>query len=193
MEIVNGSLIVKVGTKNVTTVMPEVASDAVVKAWSVPAAYRANGLFISVTLPGQAEEVPACNMADTQFFGEVKQVAGSIAKLDAAKSAKHAEVNAACNTAISQLAAFYPEREVQSWPQQVKEAEALAISPIAPAPLLAAIATARGVPVTTLAALVLTKMTAYATVSGGLIGRRQVAENLITFATTPEALALIVW
>jgi len=82
---------------------------------------------------------------------------------------------------------------VQSWPQQVKEAEALAAEPQASAPLLAAIAEARSLPLAELAARVLGKMNAYAAASGALIGRRQAAEDLIDMAETAEDVASVAW
>ena len=95
--------------------------------------------------------------------------------------------------AVASLAASYPEREVQSWPQQVKEAEALAADPQAQAPLLAAIAEARSLPLAELASRVLGKMNAYAAASGALIGRRQAAEDLIDLASSAEDVAFIAW
>jgi hypothetical protein len=66
---------------------------------------------------------------------------------------------------------------VQSWAQQTREAEALAIDPNTPAPLLAAIATMRGVPLATLAERVRAKVLAYAVASGQIIGQRQALED----------------
>ena len=113
--------------------------------------------------------------------------------LNAAKAAKLTEINAECQKAVAALAADYPDSEVQSWPQQVKEAMALSADPQADAPLLTAIATARGLPVAELASRVLGKMNAYAGASGALIGRRQAAEDLIDVAATPEDVAGIAW
>ena len=113
--------------------------------------------------------------------------------LNAAKAAKLTEINAECQKAVAALAADYPDSEVQSWPQQVKEATALSADPQADAPLLTAIATARGLPVAELASRVLGKMNAYAAASGALIGRRQAAEDLIDVAATPEDVAGIAW
>lgn len=193
MKIENGSLTVKVGTKNVTVTLPGVQADAKVKAWAVPTDYRANGLFVAVTMPGQPEEVPACDMAATEYLGELVLAAGDAGKLEAAKAAKLEEIKAACNTDVAALAAGYPESEVQSWPQQVKEAEALAVNPATPAPLLTAIAAARGLPVVELGARVLAKMSGYAAVSGSFIGRRQAAEDMVGLAATPEDLSSISW
>lgn len=196
MKIENGYLVVTVQGVEKTVPLPTVAADAKVKAWAVPADYRADGLFVAVTVkgPGHAsEEIPACDLAACEFLGELELDAGDDAKLEAVKAAKRLEINEACNAAVASLAASYPEREIQSWPQQVKEAEALAANPQAPAPLLTAIADARALPVVELASRVLGKMNAYAAASGSLIGRRQAAEGLIDLAASPEDVASIVW
>lgn len=194
MKIENGSLVVTVKGVEKTVPLPTVAADAKVKAWSVPADYRADGLFVAVTVkgPGHAgEEIPACDMAACEFLGELALDAGDDAKLVSIKAAKRLEINDACNAAVASLAASYPEREIQSWPQQVKEAEALAADPQASAPLLTAIAEARSLPVVEFASRVLGKMNAYAAASGALIGRRQAAEDLIDVAAAPEDVASI--
>ena len=194
MKIENGSLVVTVNGVEKTVPLPTVAADAKVKAWAVPADYRADGLFVAVTVkgPGHAgEEIPACDLAACEFLGELELDAGDDAKLEAVKAAKRTEINAACDIAVASLAASYPEREVQSWPQQVKEAEAMAADPQAQAPLLAAIAEARSLPLAELASRVLGKMNAYAAASGALIGRRQAAEDLIDLASSPEDVASI--
>lgn len=193
MKIENGSLVVTVNGVEKTVPLPAVTADAKVKAWAVPANYRADRLFVAVTVKGEAEEIPACDLAACEFLGELELDAGDDAKLEAVKAAKRAEINASCDAAVASLAASYPEREIQSWPQQVKEAEALAADPQASAPLLTAIAEARSLPLAELAARVLGKMNAYAGASGALIGRRQAAEGLIDVAATPEDVAGIAW
>lgn len=193
MKIENGSLVVTVNGLEKTVPLPTVAADAKVKAWAVPADYRADGLFVAVTIKGESEEIPACDLAACELLGELELDASDDAKLEAVKAAKRLEINEACNTAVAALAASYPEREIQSWPQQVKEAEALAADPQAAAPLLTAIAEARSLPVVELASRVLGKMNAYAAASGALIGRRQAAEDLIDVAATPEDVAGIAW
>ena len=193
MKIENGSLVVTVDGVEKTVPLATIAADAKVKAWIVPTDYRADGLFVAVTQKGASEEIPACDLAACEFLGELELDAGDDAKLEAVKAAKRAEINAACDIAVASLAASYPEREVQSWPQQVKEAEALAADPQAQAPLLAAIAEARSLPLAELASRVLGKMNAYAAASGALIGRRQAAEDLIDLASSAEDVAFIAW
>ena len=193
MKIEHGSLVVTVDGVEKTVPLATIAADAKVKAWIVPADYRADRLFVAVTVKGESEEIPACDLAACEFLGELELDAGDDAKLEAVKAAKRAEINAACDIAVASLAASYPEREVQSWPQQVKEAEALAADPQAQAPLLAAIAEARSLPLAELASRVLGKMNAYAAASGALIGRRQAAEDLIDLASSAEDVAFIAW
>ena len=191
MKIENGSLVVTVNGSEKTVPLPAVAADAKVKAWAVPTDYRADGLFVAVTQKGESEEIPACDLSACEFLGELELDAGDDAKLEAVKAAKRLEINDACTAAVASLAASYPEREIQSWPQQVKEAEALTNNAEAATPLLAAIADARGLPVAELASRVLGKMNAYAAASGSLIGRRQAAEDLIDLAASPEDVASI--
>lgn len=193
MQIQDGNLVVEVEGSTMTVPLPEVATAAKVKAYLVPEAYRPGRLFVSVTLPGQPEEVPACGQDLVELLGEDTLEASDAAILNAAKAAKLTEINAECQKAVAALAKDYPDSEVQSWPQQVKEATALSADPQADAPLLTAIATARGLPVAELASRVLDKMNAYAAASGVLIGQRQAAEDLITAAEDLEALSAISW
>lgn len=184
---------VEVEGSTMTVPLPEVATAAKVKAYLVPEAYRPGRLFISVTVPGQPEDVPACSQDLVELLGEDILEASDAAILNAAKAAKLTEINAECQKAVAALAADYPDSEVQSWPQQVKEATALAADAGADAPLLTAIATARGLPVAELASRVLDKMNAYAAASGVLIGRRQAAEDAIGAAASLEDLSAISW
>lgn len=193
MQIQDGNLVVEVEGSTMTVPLPEVATAAKVKAYLVPEAYRPGRLFVSVTLPGQPEEVPACGQDLVELLGEDTLEASDAAILNAAKAAKLTEINAECQKAVAALAKDYPDSEVQSWSQQVKEATALSADPQADAPLLTAIATARGLPVAELASRVLDKMNAYASASGVLIGQRQAAEDLITAAEDLEALSAISW
>ncbi|QOD81901.1 hypothetical protein [Chromobacterium haemolyticum] len=94
-------------------------------------------------------------------------------------AAKLAEINAAVGRALGELSASYPAGEVSSWSQQTAEADALVANPAAPAPLLTAIATARGLSVTDLAGRVRAKRDAYAQSSGQIIGQRQALEDAL--------------
>lgn len=189
MKIENAVLIV--GAVSVS--LPLLGTDAVVHAWRVPAEYRENGLFVAVDGPGQPGEIPACDPRGTEYLGALDYPAAESEALKAAKLRKLADINALCNAELDAFSRSYPAGEVQSWPQQVKEVEALAVDPAAPAPLLAAIAAERGITVADLASRVHVKMDAYAQLSGTLIGRRQAAEDQIEAAATLAEVEAVTW
>ncbi|MCW5319623.1 hypothetical protein D5039_00035 [Verminephrobacter aporrectodeae subsp. tuberculatae] len=193
LQIENGALVAVVDGVEETVQLPRVAANAKVKVWVVPTEYRDNGLFVAVTLDGSHEEVPACDPAATSYLGEIELDADDKARLKTLKDAKRAEINAACEATIAAMVAAYPEHEVQSWPQQVKEAEALAANKKAVVPLLASIAEARSIPVDKLASVVLAKMGAFAAMSGERIGRRHALEKMIDDAVFEEDVADVVW
>ncbi|MFB6399273.1 hypothetical protein [Pseudomonas putida] len=189
MNIENGTLTVN----GQSIELPAIQADARVRVWAVPLDYRENGLFVAVFLPGQPDEIPACSLADTEYLGELEYPAAESHKLEAAKAAKLVELNAGCERALSILTASYPPGELQSWPQQVKEADDLAANPQAETPLLSAIATARGLTVVEMVERVRLKADAYAQLSGSAIGRRQALEDLLELAETVEQVEAIAW
>lgn len=97
----------------------------------------------------------------------------------ALRLAKLAAITVASNEALQALTAAYPEREVSSWQQQEREARSLEQDASATAPLLSAIASARGLDVAELAARVREKADAFAVASGAIIGRRQALEDAL--------------
>lgn len=193
MKIENQELIVSIDGDEVVVPLPDVKGAAIVKAWQVPVEYRENGIFISVSRPGDIEEFPACDTSQVAYLGEIEIEASESDQLHFAKNAKMIEINTACNRAVGQLAENYPEREIQTWPQQVKEAEALSANAEAETPLLSAIAASRGITAADLAARVLAKMTAYASASGAIIGHRQSLEDLVEAAESTEDVSGIHW
>lgn len=193
MKIENQALVLTVAGVPKRIDLPAIARDAVVTAWAVPSAYRESGVFMAVTERGQVPELPACNPQDAQPLGQVDYPAGDAARLAAAKAQKLAAINAQCDAAVAQMVADYPDQEVLSWPQQVKEAMALEADAQAPAPLLQAIASARGLELPELAGRVLAKMHAFAVASGALFGRRQAAEDLLGLAATSDDVAAVQW
>lgn len=189
MQIENGILTLD----GQSVVLPVIQADAKVRIWAVPTDYRENGLFVAVDLPGQPQEIPACDLAATQYLGVLDYPAADTNKVAAAKSAKLVEINAGCERALNALTSTYPPGELQSWPQQVQEAAGLLLDPPGAAPLLSAIAEARGLPVAELATRVQEKATGYATYSGAIIGKRQASEDLLDKAETLEEVGAIVW
>nr|WP_155419477.1 hypothetical protein [Chromobacterium subtsugae] len=89
------------------------------------------------------------------------------------RAVQHAALRADCDQELAALRQSYPEREADSWPQQEREARDLAANPMAPTPLLNAIAQARGLAVAELASRVRAKADAYAAAAGKIIGRKQ--------------------
>jgi len=189
MQIENGTLTIN----GQSVALPVIQADAKVRVWAVPTDYRANGLFVAVDLPGQPQEIPACDLAATQYLGVVDYPAADTDKLAAAKNAKLVAINAACEIALGELTSTYPPGELQSWPQQVQEAAALQLDPPGAAPLLTVIAETRGVPLALLAERVQDKAISYAHGSGAIIGKRQALEDRLGAAVTLADVGEIAW
>lgn len=85
MKIENQELVVIVGGEEKRHPLPEVRTDAVVRAWAVPENYRAGGLFVAVIERDAEQEFPACGQRDAAYLGEIEHHATAAAKLDAAK------------------------------------------------------------------------------------------------------------
>lgn len=189
MKIENNELVVTIKGKEKRHPLPEIEKDSIARAWAVPKAYMEGGLFVSVTARGEAEAIPACSTSEAVYLGSVEVEASPEAKLAAAKAAKLAEISKVCDLALIGVAAKYPEREILSWPQQIREAELLSeVGEGAATPLLNSIAEARGLSVTELGQRVMQKMMAYAQVSGEIFGARQAAEDAIQAAEDEAAL-----
>jgi len=99
--------------------------------------------------------------------------------LDVLRTTRIAAINTVCNARLASLTEAYPEREINSWPQQEREARSLEQDVSAAVPLLSAIASARGLDVAELAARVREKSDAFAIASGAIIGRRQALEDAL--------------
>jgi hypothetical protein len=87
--------------------LPRLPRPATVAAWRVPAEYRTDGVFVSVTPIGEIAEVPACDMSLSQFLGEAELDAHPDALLDERKAARkrqiEAERDAACWQPVTAL------------------------------------------------------------------------------------------
>jgi hypothetical protein len=115
------------------------------------------------------------------------------AKLAEIKTAKLADIKAGANAALEPLAAAYPDREVQSWPQQIAEAAGVAANSAADVPLLRSMAAERPSlgdtvedRVAELARRILANAAAWSTMAGPVIGKRQALEDAVGAATTLE-------
>lgn len=85
MKIEDQTLSVTIKGKTTAIELPDVRTDAVVRVWQVPKAYRQNGFFAAVTEPGQAQEYPACAQHDSTYIGQLDYPAPAAAKLQTAK------------------------------------------------------------------------------------------------------------
>lgn len=96
-----------------------------------------------------------------------------IQTLDDVKAQQIAKINASCNEFMSTIVAQYPPLEMQTWPNQLSEANAYQANANASTPTLSAIAMASGQTVAALAASVISKASAYTAAAGAAIGKRQ--------------------
>ena len=111
--------------------------------------------------------------------------------IEAAKTAKLAQINNAAQKAFDLLKASYPEGEVLSWYKQEAEARAVIAGETTATPFLSALAGERGLSLDELAARVIAKTDAYAERSGSIAGQRQRLEDLLgACATADEVKAL---
>lgn len=130
------------------------------------------------------EEYAALKNAESQgkaicWDGDRPVVVDRAMPLTELRAMRLADISDSANARLSELSAAYPAFELQSWAQQAREAEALAADQSSAAPLLSAIATARGLTVVELSARVRAKVAAYAEASGQIIGQRQALEDAL--------------
>lgn len=166
--------------------LPRLARPASVTVWSVPTDYMSDGYYIDVTPRGLTQSVPACDSSQTVLLDVLELEADENAMADEARAERLAQVNEEANELLSQLDAAYPDREVLTWDQQVKEAEARQADAQASVPLLAALAQYRDIDVDLLAAKVLEKSMLYKVASGQIMGARQWVEQELEAAQTHE-------
>lgn len=166
--------------------LPRLARPAAVTVWSVPTDYMSDGYYIDVTPRGLTQSVPACDSSQTVLLDVLELEADETAMADEARAKRLAQVNEEANELLSQLDAAYPDREVLTWDQQVKEAEARQADAQASIPLLAALAQYRAIDVDLLAAKVLEKSMLYKVASGQIMGARQWVEQELEAAQTHE-------
>lgn len=114
--------------------------------------------------------------------------------LEEAKAAKLTEINAACDAILDAAVSSYPQSEVLTFDQQVDEVRAYqAGGKASDAPLLSALASARGITLDDLIQRVISKRQAFSMLSGYVIGHRQRLEDrLDECQTTDEVKAIVV-
>lgn len=106
-------------------------------------------------------------------------------------SAKQAEIRDGSDAALAALAVEYGAMERQTWDQQYAEAEEMRTTPDALAPLVRAIAAARGMDVVVLAARIRANRDAWVAISGHVVGQRLAYQDALDAAAalTDEAAA----
>lgn len=171
--------------------LPKLAKPAAVSVWTVPTDYQANGFYVDVTPHGAPASIPACASTDAHRLAVLDLAADDSAMAAEARAERLDQVNADADALLSMLDATYPEREVLTWDQQVKEAEALQANPEAVTPLLSSLADYRDIDLQELAAKVLQKSYQYKVASGQIMGARQWVEQQLEAAETHEAVLAV--
>ena len=166
--------------------LPRLSRPATVTIWSVPTDYMENGLYVDVTPHGEPQSVPACDSLQAGLLDVLELEADEGAIADEAKAERLEQAKTEANELLSQLDSEYPDREVLTWDQQVKEAEARQADADAVVPLLSALAQFREIDVDLLALKVLEKSMLYKVASGQIMGARQWVEQALESAQTHE-------
>ena len=87
--------------------LPHLTKPATVRAWRVPTEYRENGLFVAAAPIGEPQEIPACDLRQCEYLGEVALDPHPDAMLAEVKAAKkrqiEAERDAACEQPVTAL------------------------------------------------------------------------------------------
>jgi hypothetical protein len=112
------------------------------------------------------------------------------------KSEKILTINAEFTKQMATMVQGYPEFEISSWSKQELEARSFTGNPMAPTPLIDALALARGLDKAELVARIIAKADMFAVVSGQLIGYRQSLEDAVLALPsdcTAEDISIISW
>lgn len=107
------------------------------------------------------------------------------------KHVKMSEIKSQCETSLRKLVADYPEMEIATFEQQIREALAWQAGSSADCPLLLGIAEERGLTLAEMSGKVLAKAAAFTAASARLIGQRQKLADQLANAGTVEAVRAI--
>lgn len=111
--------------------------------------------------------------------------------LEAAKAIKQAEIRDKADALLASLSTEYGAMERQTWDQQASEARSIQADPGAPAPLIRAIAQARGMDAATLANRILANETNWKALSGVVVGQRLALQDRLDAAMDVDAVRAI--
>lgn len=107
-------------------------------------------------------------------------------KFAALKDAKRAEISGNADAFLASLAIEYGVYEKLTWDQQALEADALLADPDAPAPLVRAIAQARGMSALEMAQRIAANRAQWVALSGAVVGKRLAYQDALDAAQTVE-------
>lgn len=128
------------------------------------------GVYLS-----QRNGVWAANTPDEQ----ANQLIAEYNPWPAEKAAKFAEIDADFETSVSSLTAGWPQHEIQTWSKQESEARAFVANSVASTPMLATIASTRGLTVAELAQRVIRDADAFTNASAIYVGLRHKARQRV--------------
>lgn len=125
-------------------------------------------------------------------FGAVAPYVAPVVSLADAKAAKLVSIRNSADSFLQSLALEYGAMEKLTWDQQAQEADALMADPAAAAPLVRAIATARGMAPLEMAQRIVANRAQWVALSGAVVGQRLAYQDAIDAAQTVEEVAAIV-
>lgn len=134
------------------------------------------------------KNIVRCHDGKLYFEGEEPQLTEQT--LEEVKVVKLSEVNAVCDNILKNSFKTYPDIEVMTFEQQIREAHAYRENgESSDVPLLSALAKARGIMLSDLVGRVIEKHDDYSSVRGALIGQRQALEDRLGQCKTIEEMA----
>ncbi|WP_421707095.1 hypothetical protein [Algihabitans sp.] len=107
-------------------------------------------------------------------------------------AAKRGEIHNRAAAERSLIAPNYPQHEIDTWDQQLREATVYTADAQAPVPLLSAMAAARGWTVQQLAARVMQKAAEFAVSGGEVLGTQQALEDSLEAILADHAAGTII-
>lgn len=150
----------------------------------------------SIDVPGVLGELTEAEYQaalDAEMLArEAKAAANQAEALIWSRADKVSTNNAEYEAAISAMTSDYPASEISTWERQRAEAVAWGLDTNVATPWIDIAATARGLDRDEYLARTLAKVTAFASASAYLTGRRQGIDDQLRAATTAEQLAAVV-
>lgn len=174
--------------------LPKLAVDATVHVWTVPVAYQSNGYFVSVQVPGQPMEIPACDGREIAYLGSLPLEADAGAELAQAQKDAISAAASALDAALAPYAARFGVLERETWGAQLAEAKAIMADPTLTAdqyPAIAGIIAVTGETAGDFAAAVIKNNEDWLRIAANAAGQRQkIVAQIKTCTTVAEVEAV---